>query len=162
MSYKRTISAIAVAGIAVVGMLGAAAPASASGGYPECGWGALYMTSAHATVRVPTTDGYSGLQNCTLNKGPYRPVAAVYTVSPLQSALRECYGKNITVDGEFGPATLAALVQVQWTIGVTADGVWGPNTRDHMLWPLRSTKGTITCVSMNWIRNNGSWIRDTQ
>lgn len=39
---------------------------------------------------------------------------------------------NLSVDGDFGPRTEAALKGVQSTIGTAADGGYGPNTRDRM------------------------------
>ena len=54
-------------------------------------------------------------------------------VRTLQSSLKQCYGKAITVDGAFGPATYNALLQVQRQIGVTVDCVYGPGTGKAML-----------------------------
>jgi peptidoglycan hydrolase-like protein with peptidoglycan-binding domain len=56
-------------------------------------------------------------------------------VNALQGALKFCYGKNIAIDGQFGPATRSALVQVQSSIGTTADGIYGPDTMSRMYFP---------------------------
>ena len=69
-------------------------------------------------------------------------------VSTLQFALQKCYGKAIAVDGAFGPATYNALLQVQWTIGTTIDGIYGPNTAKKMRWP--STSGTFCRTLPVW------------
>jgi hypothetical protein len=53
-------------------------------------------------------------------------------VRTLQTSLKQCYGKSITVDGQFGPATYNALLQVQRSVGVTIDGVYGPGTGKAM------------------------------
>ncbi|MEU6633286.1 peptidoglycan-binding domain-containing protein [Streptomyces parvus] len=52
----------------------------------------------------------------------------------LQQSLRECYQRNISVDGAFGPATREALLQVQRRVGAATDGVYGPETRSKMKW----------------------------
>ncbi|NUT32887.1 MAG: peptidoglycan-binding protein [Hamadaea sp.] len=75
---------------------------------------------------VPATSG--GDTSCTLYEGVYNNMA----VETLQSALVECYAMNITVDGDFGPATKSALKQVQSMIGVTSDGQYGVYTRDRI------------------------------
>jgi peptidoglycan hydrolase-like protein with peptidoglycan-binding domain len=51
-------------------------------------------------------------------------------VRTLQHLLR-AHGKNVAVDGIFGPATETAVRQVQTTGGVAADGIVGPQT-----WPI--------------------------
>ncbi|MBW8705482.1 Zinc D-Ala-D-Ala carboxypeptidase [Streptomyces sp. MBT84] len=54
----------------------------------------------------------------------------------LQEVLRDQYGYNIAVDGDFGPATESALKSLQSRLHITADGVYGPQTRDSICWPL--------------------------
>jgi peptidoglycan hydrolase-like protein with peptidoglycan-binding domain len=53
-----------------------------------------------------------------------------HPVRTLQHLLR-AHGKNVAVDGIFGPATETAVRQVQTTGGVAADGIVGPQT-----WPI--------------------------
>ncbi|MDG4797650.1 peptidoglycan-binding domain-containing protein [Micromonospora sp. WMMD1082] len=53
-------------------------------------------------------------------------------VRALQTTLSFCYGKNIAVDGDFGPATRQALIEVQRSSRIAADGVYGPQTRDAL------------------------------
>lgn len=50
-------------------------------------------------------------------------------VRALQLTLRKCYGSTITADGIFGPATRDALKYAQRQAGTQGDGVYGPNTR---------------------------------
>lgn len=104
------------------------AVAPLSGGYPECGQSVLMSGSALGSSRLPSTR-LTGLVNCTLNQGTVGD--SVYV---LQSALNQCYGKRLVVDGNFGPATRSALISVQAAVGASADGIFGPNTRDKILW----------------------------
>jgi hypothetical protein len=50
-------------------------------------------------------------------------------VRTLQLTLRRCYGSTITADGIFGPATRNALRYAQRQAHTEDDGVYGPNTR---------------------------------
>jgi len=47
-------------------------------------------------------------------------------VKDLQNILNGFSKANLTVDGDFGPATVAAVKTYQTALKVTADGVWGP------------------------------------
>src|SRR4051812_1372038 len=53
-------------------------------------------------------------------------------VLALQNAMRTCYFQGITVDGDFGPNTKQALINVQHQLGIKADGVYGVQTRASM------------------------------
>lgn len=44
-------------------------------------------------------------------------------------ALLNGHGQSLTVDGDFGPSTLAAVEAFQSSAGLTADGIVGPNTK---------------------------------
>src|SRR5580698_2090137 len=48
-------------------------------------------------------------------------------VTMLQRAL-SVLGYSVTIDGNYGPGTAAAVTQFQTANGLTADGVAGPNT----------------------------------
>jgi peptidoglycan hydrolase-like protein with peptidoglycan-binding domain len=58
----------------------------------------------------------------TLQMGDQGPA-----VSTLQRQLKEA-GHHVSVDGEFGPRTRAAVEAFQREHGLTADGVVGPKT----------------------------------
>ncbi|MGH1563101.1 peptidoglycan-binding domain-containing protein [Mumia sp. DW29H23] len=122
------MSVLAVAGL-MVGLMSAASPASAS---PSCTKNLLTTTRSGWIVAVPAASSSTPL-HCHLQQGYVG--AAVRT---LQNSIAWCYrGYNetvlkITVDGNFGPKTKAALKRVQQIEGVTADGVYGPQTRDAM------------------------------
>lgn len=53
-------------------------------------------------------------------------------VEALQESLNYCNGENLVVDGIFGSATKAAVVRLQSRSGITVDGIYGPQTLDHM------------------------------
>ena len=56
-------------------------------------------------------------------------------VKALQEALNSTYSYSIDVDGSFGPATLAAVVDFQALLGLEADGIVGPNTWKALVSP---------------------------
>lgn len=91
--------------------------------------------------------------SCLLSKGAHN--AAVYR---LQTDINACYGPTpqwggvklglrLATDGDFGPATKAALIQVQRYHKITADGVYGPQTAltmRHSAWVYGGDIGTGT------------------
>jgi peptidoglycan hydrolase-like protein with peptidoglycan-binding domain len=81
------------------------------------------------TREVLTGPAYGTSSTCILEKG--NSSSAVWA---LQNTLNSCYSAGLAWDGEFGPDTYNALLKVQRSIGVTIDGVYGPNTRDKMRW----------------------------
>ncbi|HEX8348041.1 MAG TPA: peptidoglycan-binding domain-containing protein [Actinoplanes sp.] len=72
-------------------------------------------------IRVPVSSG--GSTTCQLTVGN-----SGAGVRALQDALLSCYNQRIEIDGDFGNATKAALRTAQTRIGVTSDGIYGPNT----------------------------------
>ncbi|MGW4060928.1 peptidoglycan-binding domain-containing protein [Amycolatopsis sp. NPDC004747] len=94
-------------------------------------------------LAVPATG--SGNVTCLIGR---TQAANSAVVRSLQYTLKACYPTvhlaapyaselvgNLAVDGGFGPRTEAALKGVQGSIGTTADGVYGPNTRNAMRFP---------------------------
>ena len=61
-------------------------------------------------------------------------------VKTLQRTLNKCYGESLAVDGNFGPATKAAVKRAQADHHITQDGVAGPVTLDTIKW--RNSAGT--------------------
>lgn len=86
----------------------------------------------------------TGSVTCTLSRGDHN-----IAVEVLQSALVDIYDQHITVDSDFGPATQQALKNVQAELRISADGIYGPQTRDHICWPDADYPGG--CV---WLNNN--------
>jgi peptidoglycan hydrolase-like protein with peptidoglycan-binding domain len=132
----RLISTIIAMAMAVSGTtVLAATPASAAlpncNTYSRLGGGAL-------KALVPT---YNGNKDCVMGSRNVSP-----GVWALQRTMVNCYGQNIAVDSNFGPATRSALINVQRQVGVTADGVYGPATRSRMRWSLEA--GAPGCESV--------------
>ncbi|WP_435749168.1 peptidoglycan-binding domain-containing protein [Microbacterium sp. PMB16] len=130
---KKAAATIIMAAALVAGSIALAAPASAAEVKPaaivkaaDCNGSRAFAltTNANESARVPT---YGGSKSCTLRSGNRSGA-----VSTLQNSLNSCHGKSITVDGDFGPATRTALIQVQASLGLTADGIYGPNTLSNM------------------------------
>ncbi|MBQ1072487.1 peptidoglycan-binding protein [Micromonospora sp. C31] len=82
-------------------------------------------------VALPSTGSTASSTSCGMAQG-----ANSSAVLLLQRSLKYCYGKNIATDQDFGPATKSALISAQQTEGITADGVYGPQTRDALRWYL--------------------------
>jgi len=161
---KRSSIAAAILGLAVVGSIAFAAPANAAESAASTSASAASSTVldisrmpnvkstdvaavsaataalAHCnksreftykadTREVLTGPAYGTSSTCILEKG--NSSSAVWA---LQNTLNSCYSAGLAWDGQFGPDTYNALLKVQRSIGVTIDGVYGPNTRDKMRW----------------------------
>ncbi|MFJ8935071.1 peptidoglycan-binding protein [Streptomyces sp. NPDC102365] len=61
--------------------------------------------------------------------------------------LNSCYGYKLATGGVFGELTESALITVRKKVGVTADGDYGPDTRNAMVWADYSveTGARISC-----------------
>lgn len=58
-------------------------------------------------------------------------------VQTLQKALNLAAGRSLAQDGDFGPATAAAVKDVQRIFGLGVDGIVGPRTRSAILTALK-------------------------
>ncbi len=74
----------------------------------------------------------------------------------LQFDLNRCYGQALTLDGDFGPRTAAALKVAQRAAGIDRDGVYGPRTRSAIRWytQVSGPHGVIAadCLSYGQLR----------
>lgn len=84
------------------------------------------LTRSDGWFKIPDSGGSF---NCVLEQG-----TSGNGVRALQETLNKCYGRGLTVDGSFGPATYNALMYAQGRAGVAVDGVYGSNTRTSILW----------------------------
>ena len=112
---------------------------------PTCD-GVVVVQSASGSTSVPGGEvrvESSTSVACDMREGEVDEDA----VRAVQEALVTCNGQDLTVDGNFGPETRAALAQVQEQSGLPADGFYDPATRDAMQWPATSASGTTVCIS---------------
>jgi hypothetical protein len=124
---------------------GTGGEATASDGLPTCD-GVVVIDVASEPVRVPgDTDLFSSASpTCEMSVGQ----GAEDAVMVLQDALARCNGESVSVDGEYGPQTAAAVMNVQERAGIAADGEYGPATLQAMRWPTTTTSGASTnCVA---------------
>jgi hypothetical protein len=80
--------------------------------------------------RIPAY-GSSKDIDCLMNSG-----ATGAGVTALQKTINLCYTPNptLSVDGDYGPKTKAALKAVQGKVGTSQDGIYGPKTEAAMKW----------------------------
>jgi hypothetical protein len=102
------------------------------------------FTSSQGTYTIPSnnSDDPVTARNCFLAAGQ----GSGAPVETLQRALVQCHHQNITVDGDFGADTTAAVKLTQAQVGVPVDGRYGPQTAGAMAWPTLSDDGKSTCV----------------
>lgn len=128
------LRAITTAIVAVGSVITGASSADAAGAAdPFCnhadrvavgnGWSALVPTVVHRTGQM--------YLRCYLKEGD-----AYHGVGVLQSQLAYCYGADLQGTSIFGTKTKAALQRAQRLQGITADGVYGPETLKALKWRL--------------------------
>ncbi|MFJ1795478.1 peptidoglycan-binding domain-containing protein [Kitasatospora griseola] len=116
----RAVRVVAAAALTLSGLWVGAAQASAASlaSLPTC-------TRQATLIYQPVADNYSS--DCVLGYGNQGD-----GVVALQRALNQCNNQPVGVDGIFGNETKAAIVRIQRAAGITQDGVYGPQTRNHM------------------------------
>lgn len=134
---RAAFSTGAVTAVLLAGLAAAASPASAVS--PTCNGRKNVSTGPAAYVSQPYYTG-TGSRNCTLQYGN-----ASKAVNALQHALVYCYDEDISIDGDFGSATRAALKRTQDAVNVSADGIYGPQTRKAMKWYVHTSLGSSIC-----------------
>jgi peptidoglycan hydrolase-like protein with peptidoglycan-binding domain len=140
----RSAVVLGVVGSAVVagptGQPGAAAADSGAAARPAAApvacQGGFQFGSPSGRFWLPTEiHGFPDGRDCTMRRGYMNNWGVVV----LQRALQRCYGQRIAIDGDFGPATAAALRNAQRLHHLAVDSVYGPRTRLAMHWPTGSS-----------------------
>jgi Putative peptidoglycan binding domain len=111
----------AASGIVLLPVVTSATPASATA---TCAGTSLAKSLLGYLIRIPTVGNATPNQwSCILGPGDDSTA-----VSRLQIDLNNCFGDDLTVDGDYGPLTEAAVEGAQRKEGVTVDGIYGPQT----------------------------------
>ncbi|MER7009580.1 peptidoglycan-binding domain-containing protein [Dactylosporangium sp. NPDC000555] len=118
MNVKKGAVALAVM-VATTGGVAVSTGSAAQAATPNC--------SRQITNIVYYPAASDGAWRCGLKYGNNNAA-----VSTLQLTLNYCYKENLDVDGDFGSRTQAALKRAQATVGVSADGEYGPITAGHL------------------------------
>ncbi|WP_203715713.1 peptidoglycan-binding domain-containing protein [Asanoa siamensis] len=130
----------AVVALAAGGVLGVAGPASAAPA--TCNLHGYWWSSKwNKDLSVPVYRNSSGVwvRGCQLRQGDGpTPAGTGSAIWGLQQALNMCYGEKLTQDRDFGALTKAALIRAQRREGISADGIYGPQTADHLAFPVLS------------------------
>jgi peptidoglycan hydrolase-like protein with peptidoglycan-binding domain len=116
---------IALTIVAFGALLTPAARASAAS-LPTCTGTSLVTDLDGVQALVPSAGGNT---TCQLVEGNDNAA-----VERLQFDLDACYGAGLYLDSDFGPLTKAALQAAQRSAGISADGNYGTQTRDWILW----------------------------
>jgi peptidoglycan hydrolase-like protein with peptidoglycan-binding domain len=129
-AVRAGMAALAAGGFALTALV--ATPGAALAATPHCNSEHYFQsTSGDFNVYAPAYhSGSSYTKVCTLSQGNSGD-----GVASLQVAMVQCYGSNISVDGQFGPATAVTLTVIQSVAKITADGIYGNNTRKAMKFP---------------------------
>jgi peptidoglycan hydrolase-like protein with peptidoglycan-binding domain len=103
-----------------------AVPASAQS---SCTGSSGYTDVKGFGVLVPTIGNNTFRDNCELGLGNDSQA-----VVALQETLDGCYGQSLATDGIYRSQTQEAVEDAQQAVHITVDGVYGPQTRDHINW----------------------------
>ncbi|WP_211240910.1 peptidoglycan-binding domain-containing protein [Hamadaea tsunoensis] len=154
--WRRCWTAAGLIAVLLAGVAAASVATPASASTPRCDNWARVVSGAELPqeeVYLPAANDGWGTWKCISRSGDHNP-----GVAELQRGLNWCYGNSrgvnlgvsLAVDGDFGPATKAAVAKVQKFHKIPADGVYGPQTAAK-IWHrglMRTPYGYfITCVT---------------
>ncbi|HYQ62002.1 peptidoglycan-binding domain-containing protein [Actinophytocola sp.] len=142
--------------VAVLGLVSAAgtvlatAPAATAdvtaAATPTCtSWSTAYAPyTTDYVLHIPTAGYQTYNDNCILEQGNNNDAVKV-----LQRALRYCSGYNLSIDGDYGPQTRGAVLDLQrrmndsYNAGLEEDGEYGPNTYNWVKFPAWSWPANV-------------------
>jgi hypothetical protein len=126
---NQVIRGIAAVALAVGG--GAAIGSPAQAALPTCTTRAeLSGDYGNSKIWVPAVPvNYTYSVDCLLKRGARNDAVKV-----LQASMANILDRNLSADGDFGPATQQAVRDVQRVYGIRIDGEYGPQTRGAMCW----------------------------
>jgi peptidoglycan hydrolase-like protein with peptidoglycan-binding domain len=117
---------LAVLAVVVTGTSLTAVPSSpASAALPACTGASKVYLFWGVYAMVPTTQTGSGNMNCTLRWNDYYSGVSYLEANSLSG----CHGADIHADLYYGSATEDIIRWGQAAHGITADGIYGPQTR---------------------------------
>ena len=105
---------------------------------PACDGSALFSGDGGA-VRLPVAGPVAPFASPTCHLGGSGGGAEA--VRLVQDALARCNGRPVDTDGRYGAQTAAAVRAVQEQHGIGVDGLYGPETRAVMSWPVEPDGG---------------------
>jgi peptidoglycan hydrolase-like protein with peptidoglycan-binding domain len=119
--------------VAAAGLtLSSASPASAQA---VCTGSSAFLvdTVPRITVNIPTVGNQTFNDNCEMQLGDVSPAVGVLQ-NNLNSHCANGQDGRLTVDDSYGPLTREAVIDAQSHAHIPADGIYGPQTRDHIHW----------------------------
>lgn len=129
MRRRRLTSGLIASVVACTGVLATASASEAA--RPVCDMTLGYVGRAKVpSVNIPYAAPGVHLTDCYMKQN----VGGGAAIRALQESLAYCHKQpGISVDGVFGAKTRAALLQVQRNLAIEPDGIYGNESRDHML-----------------------------
>jgi peptidoglycan hydrolase-like protein with peptidoglycan-binding domain len=130
----------------VLAMNAAATTANAPAATPTCtSWSTHFADGTSDYVQhMPSAGRNTYVLSCVLRQGNRNDAVKV-----LQRSLRVCSGYNLAIDGDYGPLTRAAVLDLQqrmngsYNAGLEEDGEYGPETFNWVKFPLFTDPGNV-------------------
>jgi hypothetical protein len=111
--------------------------------------GAILLVAGVAALAAACSTGTASSSSSSTTAGNTSTTASAASTTASTKALQQalaqvgCYSGAI--DGSVGPTTTAAVKAFQAAVGITVDGIYGPNTEGHLL--AADKAGTKVCSS---------------